>query len=157
MNTPKRHFIISMAGALAAALITMTALLYMASAHPVPIKDRSASPGFGWSWDFDYRRALAEPHLKADSPQNHHPELPAGQLLLPIDQPVSVSDLQITYRGMTGSGRFRVDVVLAGDSTYSYPHELSESGSRNGFSLAGERFVLLSINDYVLRLKHLTG
>ncbi len=146
-----------MKGALIVAAVALLAMVWLDALmrRPIPFEDRNTSPGFGWSWDFAYERAMQEPHLTRDAPINRAPAPAADQLILPIDRPVAVAGLQITYRGMTGSGRFRLDTAVpALDAEYAYPRELSVSEARRGFSLFDQRFVLLAHGPTLLRLRH---
>ena len=121
--------------------------------EPVPLTARDPSPGFGWSWDFDYERSLQEPHLTLVSPINRPPAPIPGLLILPIDEPVAYAGYQFIYRGLSQSGRFRLDLLIPDlEAGYGYPHHFDVSDARKGFSLGGQRFALTAVGPSVLRL-----
>ena len=135
--------------------LLMMAWLTAVMMQPIPLEARNTSPGFGWSWDFAYERAMQEPRLTSDSPINRPAAPSRDELILPVGRPVSIAGLKMTYRGLTGSGRFRVDTaILALDAEYPYPREFGEAEARQGFKLLDEHFVLLSLTPTLLRLRH---
>ena len=134
--------------------VAVTAWLLLVVKSPIPMKYRDPSPGFGWSWDSDYQRAMREPSPTLDSPISQRAERYRGEIILPLDQPVSIANLELTYRGPTGSGKFRLDVIIpALDPEYAYPNILGGSAGGKSFSLYGQRFKISAVGKYVLRLK----
>jgi hypothetical protein len=124
--------------------------------HPIRLEDRIRSPGFGWSWDFNYERAMQEPRLNLDSLINRIPPTDPDQFVLTIGDAVSIEGLQITYRGMSASGRLRLDVVVPDlDPVYSYPYELSVSEARVGFVIFNQRFILDAMGRAFMRVRHI--
>lgn len=154
MNATIRHIMNAIPAAIGALALIM--LVYAALMEKIPLSDRSASPGFGWGWDFDKERALREPFLTLGSPLNQPPSKSAAEpLILPLNQPVAVAGLQITYRGINDAGRILLDtVILELDPDYAYPRVLGLSEARKGFTLFDQHFELKNAGPYVLRLQH---
>ena len=119
----------------------------------VPAEYRSASPGFGWSWDFDYEAAMRDAGRLGAEPWPWPPKESGNRLLLPLDQPLLFKGLEITYRGMLESGRFRLDVVIQSlDSSFTYQRDLGVLEARQGFLIDDRRFALGKISPLYLRL-----
>jgi hypothetical protein len=143
----------ALAGALLFALLTMAWLMVLLE-RPVPPGDRTTSPGFGWSWDFDYRRAMKEAGPSPAGAEAAKAHGDGGGWSLVLDSPVSVGDLELTYRGRTESGKLRIDTVMrALDPHYAYPREIDPDSAREGFSLGSEFFRLESVDNDRIRLE----
>ena len=139
---------------LVSAALAVSAVLYAAATKKIPLESRTTSPGFGWSWDFDYERALNEHFLTLDSPINQpHAPSAAEPLVLPLNEPVPVGGIRITYRGRSASGLIILDTVIPDlDADYAYPHELSDSEARTGFVLFDHHFKLVAAGPYAIRI-----
>lgn len=137
--------------------ILLSACLALFVQHSLPLEQRNSPPGFGWSWDFDYESAMQDPRLTPDATTNQPASQHADQLILPLDEKVAVAGLEIIYRGTSGSGKFRLDVIIPMlDPSFAYSHELSVNEARKGFRLVDERFAATVIGPYTLRLRHLS-
>jgi len=156
MQIAHQHTLISLFLATILGMIGAT-WLWVETNPPIPLPSRDPSPGFGWSWDFNYQRAMQEPNLTLDAAINRLPGLPPGELVLPLDEPVAVADLNLIYRGVVDSGGLRVDVIIpALDPSYAYPNELSLTEIGDIVSLYGHRFEMMGLTNGVLRLKLLS-
>ena len=123
----------------------------------VPVEYRSTSPGFGWSWDFDYDAAMRDAGNLGAEPWPWPAKETGNRLVLPLDQPLLFKGLEITYRGMSESGRFRLDVVIQSlDSSFRYPRDLGVKESRRGFMIDDRRFELEKISPLYLLLRSAT-
>ena len=137
--------------------IILLACLAQILQHPIPFEKRNPSPGFGWSWDFDYDTAMRSPRLAAEDTLDRAAPQPMGVLILSLNKKVPVAGLEIIYRGLSGSGKFKLDVIIpALDPNFAYPHELSEKEARKEFRLVDERFKVSAIGPYTLSLLHLS-
>lgn len=137
--------------------IVLSACLALLVQHPIPLGQRNSSPGFGWSWDFDYETAMQDPRLVLDEAIDQPVSQPAGLLILPLNETVAVAGLEIIYRGASGSGKFRLDVIIPMlDPSFAYSHELSVNEARKGFRLVDERFAVTVIGPYALGMRHLS-
>ncbi len=137
--------------------IVLSLCLALLLQHPLPLEKRNPSPGFGWSWDFDYESAMREPGPLPDEGVGRAASLPVGHMILPLNESVAVAGLEIIYRGASGSGKFRLDVIIPVlDPTFAYSHELSEKESRKEFRLVDERFKITAIGPRTLALQHLS-
>lgn len=77
-------------------------------------------------------------------------------LSLPLEEPRRVGRIQLIYRGLSNGNRFRIDVVIPElDPNRAYPRALSVDEAEKAFTLTGERFRLLSANEYFLHLEKL--
>ena len=120
----------------------------------VPVDYRSASPGFGWSWDFNYEDAMRDAGRLGAEPWPWPAKATGNRFVLPLNQPLLSEGLKITYRGMTESGGFRLDMVIQRlDSSVTYPIALVVMEARRGFMLADRRFTLEQITPRYLRLR----
>ena len=141
-----------LAGALLAGLFLFVWMIMLIDA--VPEEYRSASPGFGWSWDFDYEGAMRDAGRLGAEPWPWPARQTGNRLVLPIDQPLLSKGLKITYRGMPGSGRFQLDVVIQSlDSSFTYQRTFDVLEARHGFTIADRRFTLEKISPRYLRLR----
>ncbi len=141
----------------AAGAMVLSVFLALLVQQPLPLEKRNPSPGFGWSWDFDYESAMREPRPIPDDGVGRAASLPMGHLILPLNEKVAVAGLEIIYRGASGSGKFRLDVIVPVlDPTFAYSHELSEKESRKEFRLVDERFKVTAIGPSTLALRHLS-
>ena len=120
----------------------------------VPTEYRSASPGFSWSWDFDYRTATRKAGRQGEVPWPWPAKMTGSRLVLPLNQPLRTDGLAMTYRGMTATGGFRLDVVIYGlDPDVVYPREFGVEKARYGFVVADRRFRLEKITPRYLRMR----
>ena len=123
-------------------------------ADAVPEEYRSASPGFGWSWDFDYESAMRDAGRPGAQPWPWPAKETGNRLVLPLDQALLSRGLEITYRGMVESGRFRLDVIIQSlDPSFTYRLDFDVPEARRGFKLADRRFALERISPLYLRLR----
>ena len=79
-----------------------------------------------------------------------------GDILLALtpDQAGEAGDIRIVYRGLVEPRHLRIDVTIPDlDPFYAYPHTIDLTTAREGFSLAGHRFHLVSVNRSGIRLK----
>ncbi len=156
MQIEHQHTWVSLFLATIAGIIYAT-WLWVGTYSPIPLTIRNPSPGFGWSWDFNYQQAMREPRLTPDAAINRQSGLYPGELILPLGKPVPVADLNLIYRGLTGSGNPWVDVIIpALDPSYAYSRELSSTKKGNVVILYSLRFEIIGITNAVLRLKHLS-
>jgi len=120
----------------------------------VPAEYRSASPGFGWSWDFDYEAGMRDAGRVGAQPWPWPAKETGNRLVLPMDQPLLSKGLEITYRGILESGRFRLDVVIQSlDSNFTYQRDFDMLEAQRGFTIADRRFMLEKISPLYLRLR----
>jgi hypothetical protein len=137
--------------------IVLAACLALLLQHPIPRQSSNPVPGFGWSWDFDYESAMQQTRPTQNDAIVQPASNAADLLILPLNETVSVAGLMITYRGSSGSGKFRLDVIIPVlDPSFAYSHDLSEKEARKGFSLVDERFAVTVIGPYTLGLRHLS-
>jgi hypothetical protein len=138
----------------AAGGVALLACLVFSRLASITVENQGAPPGFGWSWDFDYQTALGELDSTFTSPSDRPSGPHQDQLILILNQPQSIAGLEIIYRGLIETGRFRVDVIRpALEPGYAYPRELSESQARKGFALFDQRFVLTAVGPSALVLR----
>jgi hypothetical protein len=120
----------------------------------VPTEYRSASPGFGWSWDFDYQTATRSAGRQGEAPWPWPAKVTGSRLILPLNQPLLTDGLAMTYRGMTATGGFRLDVVIHDlDPNVVYPREFGVEKARHGFMVADRHFRLEKITPRYLRMR----
>ncbi len=63
----------------------------------------------------------------------------------------------LTYRGLDGRSKFRLDAILPNlDTQYTYSHQINIAKSQKEFQVGGERFALLSAGKHEIRLLHYT-
>lgn len=119
----------------------------------VPEEYRSASPGFGWSWSFDYEGAMRDAGRFGAEPWPWPAKETGNRLVLPLNQPLLSKGIELTYRGMVQSGKFKLDVVIHRlDSNVSYPRNLSVIEAKRGFKMGDRQFRLKKITPRYLRL-----
>ena len=118
----------------------------------VPEEYRSASPGFAWSWPFDYEGATREAGRFGEAPWPWPAKQTGNRIVLPLNQPLISEGLEITYLGITESGRFKLDIAIQNlDSSVTYSHEFGVPKARGGFTIADRQFKLEKITSlYVL-------
>lgn len=120
----------------------------------VPTEFRSTSPGFGWSWDFNYETAIQDAGRLGSEPWQWPATKTGNRLVIPIDQTLVSEGLEITYRGMTEPGAFRLDIVIQSlDSSVSYPRDLGVAEAKRGFVIADHRFSLEKITPVYIRIQ----
>lgn len=120
----------------------------------VPTEYRSASPGFGWGWDFDYQTATHNAGRQGEAPWPWPAMVSGNRLVLPLNQPLLFQGVEITYRGMTKSGGFRLDVVIERlDPNVIYPLHFAVEKARQGFMAANRHFAMEKITPRYLRLR----
>jgi hypothetical protein len=120
----------------------------------VPREYRSASPGFGWSWDFDYQSATREAGRPGARPWPWPAKKSGRRLLLPLNQPLLAEGVELTYRGRTPSGTFRMDIVIRSlDPRVTYHREFNVVDAKRGLTIADRRFSLENITSRYIRLR----
>ncbi len=68
-----------------------------------------------------------------------------------------VGNTILTYRGLEGRSKFRLDAILPDlDAQYTYSHRINIKNSQKEFQVGGERFVLISAGKHKIRLLHYT-
>lgn len=98
-------------------------------------------------------------HRFARSDRTLHRTAPAaavdGRLRLPRDQAVAFERAQLHYRGITATGRLRIDVVFpALDPERVYPYLIPIPEAETGFMLAGRRCVLVDASQRKLLIRY---
>lgn len=125
----------------------------MRLAERVPEEYRSASPGFSWSWDFNYEDAVLNGGRLGALPLPWLAIESGNRLLLPLDQPLDSKRLRITYRGKTGSGRFRLDIVIKSlDPNAVYQRDFIVDEAKRGFRIGDRSFRLEEITPLYIHL-----
>lgn len=122
----------------------------------VPAEYRSASPGFGWAWDFDRAKGMGEADRFGEAPWPWPATVSGNRLLLPLHQPLAADGLKMTYQGMLGADRFRLDVAIEGlDPGVTYPQVFDVREAMNGLMIDDRRFVVETITPRYLRLRRI--
>jgi hypothetical protein len=120
----------------------------------VPKEYRSTSPGYGWSWDFNYQDGIQNGGRVGALPLPWQAMAAGDRLLLPLDQPLDAKRLRITYRGETGPGRFRLDIVIKSlDPDAVYQRDLVVEKARRGFRLGDKSYLLKEITPLYVYLR----
>jgi hypothetical protein len=144
--------VVALAGLLLAGCFLFVYMIVLSD--QVPAEYRSASPGFGWSWDFDYEDAMHNAGRLGAAPWPWPAKATGSHFVLPLNQTLLSEGLELTYRGMTPSGGFRLDMVLQRlDPSVTYPLALAVVEARQGFTLADRHFWLEQITPRYLRLR----
>ena len=77
-----------------------------------------------------------------------------GSFALVPDQTGAVGPIHIVFRGMERPRHLRMDVTIPElDPFYAYPYTIDTASAKNGFTMAGQRFRLLSANRTRIWLK----
>ena len=122
-------------------------------ADAVPVEYRNTSPGYGWTWDFDWMTALRDAGRFGEDPRPWPAKAVGGSLVLPLDQPLMIYGLEITYKGMSESGDVRLDIVVQSlDSAVAYPRNIGGLEARDGFMISDRSFRMEHITPLYLRL-----
>lgn len=75
-------------------------------------------------------------------------------ITLAPDEVSQAGAIRIAYRGRVEPHALRIDVTIpALDPFYAYPHIIDVATAKNGFTLAGNRFQLLSVSRSGIRIK----
>ncbi len=82
-------------------------------------------------------------------------ELGWAKSILKRDRDARVGNAILTYRGLDGRTKFRIDVILPHlDSQYTYRRQFEIADSKKGFQVGGERFTLVSAGKSHISLLH---
>jgi hypothetical protein len=123
-------------------------------ADTVPVEYRSASPGFGWGWEYDYELGVSEAGRLGAAPLPWPATVSGHRILLPLNQPLIFQGVKMTYRGMTKSGRFRLDIGIESlDPGVDYPQVFAVAEARRGLLINDRQFVLETLKPHYLRLR----
>jgi hypothetical protein len=151
VNRARQSEIAVITGALLAGIFMFAWVVTQADA--VPAEYRNTSPGYGWTWDFDWMTALREAGDFGEDPWPWPATATNGQWVLPLGQTLVSGGLEITYRGMSDPGVFRLDIVVRSlDAEVAYPRTIGVRDARSGFMIADRRFQLANITPLYLRL-----
>ena len=119
----------------------------------IPIEYRSASPGFNWGWEYDYEGAMQGPRKFGGEPWPWPAKKTENRIILPLNQPLSTEGLEITFKGISGSEAFLLDIKLKSlDTEVTYPQQFSKSAARKGFYVDDMKFVLEKITPFYIHL-----
>lgn len=151
MNNDRPIEIAAVAGMLLVAGAMFVWMIVLSDA--VPTEYRSASPGFGWSWDFDFEAAMRDAGRFGEQPWPWPAQATDNRLVLPLNQPLLFEGLTITYKGMSASGGFRLDIVIQSlDANVTYPLYVGAMEAGRGFRIADRHVTVENITQRYLRL-----
>lgn len=154
MRTVRPFEIVVIAGALTAGIFLFVRVWLLSDA--VPIEYRSASPGFNWGWEYDYEGAMRDAGRFGEKPWPWPAKKTGSRIILPLNQPLVIEGLEITYQGMVGTMDFRLNIVIQDlDAGVNYPRDFSASETRKGFTIDDKQFVLEKITPLYIRLSRL--
>ncbi|MGD8369124.1 MAG: hypothetical protein PVG78_15910 [Desulfobacterales bacterium] len=94
--------------------------------------------------------------LWASRPETYSADPGREKIILALGEEVQIDAEKIVYKGLAEGGRFTMAVVLLNmDPEYSYIHEIGIREAKDGFSLVGHRFELISASRSKVRFWHI--
>jgi hypothetical protein len=91
----------------------------------------------------------------ASRPDTYSADPRKEKVVLALNEGVRIGSEKIIYRGLTEDGRLTMAVVLLKmDPEYPYIHEIGIREAKDGFSLVGHRFQLVSASSSRIRFWH---
>jgi hypothetical protein len=92
----------------------------------------------------------------ATRPETYSSDPGRAKIVLALNESVQIGSERIIYKGLAEGGRFTMAVVLlAMDPEYPYIHNIVIRDAKDGFSLVGHRFELISAGSSRVRFWHL--
>lgn len=89
-------------------------------------------------------------------PETYSSDPGKDKIVLKVDEGVRIGHEKIIYKGLAGDGRLTMAVVLLDmDPEYPYIHEIGIRKAKDGFSLVGHRFRLISASRRRVLLWHI--
>jgi len=86
------------------------------------------------------------------------PDGSSEKILLAIDEPQILGNIKVTYRGVAGHGKIRLDVILGElDPHRHYPYHLNIQSAKKSFTLAGRHYRLVDVGKTRMEMKLLSG
>jgi hypothetical protein len=84
-------------------------------------------------------------NVLATRPETYSSDPGRDKIVLALDEGLQIGSERIIYKGLAEGGRFTMAVVLlAMDPEYPYIHNIGIREAKDGFSLVGHRFELIS-------------
>jgi len=78
---------------------------------------------------------------------------PDGRIRLTLDKPAAVGTTRLIYRGRQ-NGNLLIDVVIPQlDQGFAYHYKIPLKTAKQGFNLAGRKYILLAANRRAVRIK----
>jgi hypothetical protein len=88
-----------------------------------------------------------------DIPERNFSKPAREKILLPLNHEKTIGKSKIIYRGLEGSAKFKIDVVIPElDPQAFYGYRFLVDDARQGFRLGGHNFELISARKSALRI-----
>jgi len=95
-------------------------------------------------------------NVLATRPETYSSDPGRAKIVLAVDEGLKIGSERIIYKGLAEGGRFTMAVVLlAMDPEYPYIHNIGIRDAKDGFSLVGHRFELISAGRNRVRFWHI--
>ena len=95
-------------------------------------------------------------NVLATRPETYSSDPGRAKIVLALDEGLQIGSERIIFKGLAEGGRFTMAVVLlAMDPEYPYIHNIGIREAKDGFSLVGHRFRLISASASRVRFWHI--